>query len=43
MVIVLVVDSFKDTSNGTSMTAFRFFEALKKKRACDESGCPSCG
>lgn len=31
MVIVLVVDSFKDTSNGTSMTAFRFFEALKKR------------
>ncbi|AFI06438.1 glycosyltransferase [Helicobacter cetorum] len=31
MVIVLVVDSFKNTSNGTSMTAFRFCEALRKK------------
>ncbi|AFI04762.1 glycosyltransferase [Helicobacter cetorum] len=31
MVIVLVVDSFKNISNGTSMTAFRFFEALKKR------------
>ncbi|WP_104748818.1 glycosyltransferase [Helicobacter cetorum] len=31
MIIVLVIDSFKNVSNGTSMTAFRFFEALQKK------------
>ncbi|PAF44824.1 glycosyltransferase [Helicobacter sp. 11S02596-1] len=31
MIIVLVVDSFADKSNGTSMTAFRFANALKAR------------
>lgn len=31
MTIVLVVDSFADKSNGTSMTAARFYEALKAR------------
>lgn len=31
MVIVLVVDSFADKSNGTSMTAFRFSKALQDR------------
>lgn len=31
MTIVLVVDSFADKSNGTSMTAYRFAQALKQK------------
>nr|BBB04335.1 cholesterol alpha glycosyltransferase [Helicobacter heilmannii] len=29
MIIALVVDSFEDKSNGTSMTAYRFYKALK--------------
>lgn len=31
MVIVLVVDSFKDISNGIFMMVFCFFEVLKKR------------
>ncbi|MDO7252433.1 glycosyltransferase [Helicobacter cappadocius] len=31
LIIVLVVDSFADKSNGTSMTAYRFAQALKEK------------
>ncbi|WP_120943831.1 MULTISPECIES: glycosyltransferase [Helicobacter] len=30
MVVVLVVDSFENKSNGTSMTAYRFYKALQK-------------
>ncbi|PAF46370.1 glycosyl transferase [Helicobacter sp. 12S02634-8] len=34
MTIVLVIDSFADKSNGTSMTAFRFAQALQKRGHC---------
>ncbi|WP_163565719.1 glycosyltransferase [Helicobacter suis] len=31
MIIALVVDSFEDKSNGTSMTCYRFYKALKER------------
>ncbi len=34
MIIAIVVDSYKDRSNGTSMTAFRFARALIERGHC---------
>ncbi|BDQ27815.1 glycosyltransferase [Helicobacter heilmannii] len=31
MIVALVVDSFEDKSNGTSMTCYRFYQALKAR------------